>query len=1191
MTLQATMDFPPILGQPDQPQTNQWAYLGFLGRGSFGATYRVVHQDGTVAAVKVIPLNADGEVESPNTRPNNRGRANNNNQQQQGAAQRTDRGDTDDDSAFPAATPAQNAAAARASTRLAVDREMETLGLISHHCSFPRLFDYCWYEERYALIFMEFCDAGDLHHFIDGHKSMRTEANLFIPIPEHLVRLTFVQILIALNHLHQRNMIHRDLKCANVLCTGRGLIKVADFGLAAVNRKPSTNCGTLEYMAPEQMNPPQGGYTSKVDIWAAGVVLYEMIAQCRPFERAALHGDRGLAQAVSTSNYERLADKPWIAEAYNPELLQMVDSMLQAAPARRPTAAVLLRGSYFGPALQDFLQNIARSEEIPRDEVNLYFHCLWNDGIIERVDVPAPAAPSPPMMQPPTQQQPTLGEIGASGSSGNFVQPTNGAVYAQQPQYGYYGAQQPAQAIPVAYHPQHPQQQQQAMMLHGAPAYYPQAAFAATQQQQQPQYLPHQMQYAWVAQQQQQPLPQQQQPAAQQRFAPPAPNLMHNTLHNQHPLQGYAYPPPQHHHHHHHTLPTQALYGQPQPGSPQQQQQQAWAEQQQQQQQQQAWVEQQQQPTTPTAQQLSGRLRSQSLGAGNTGAYHLPPLAPQAAAGANGANNNNNSTVGNTSARLLQPHALTQPPVTGGPPAGVLYTMRFSSRPQSLLAQPGALGGDPHAADPIVDAFERSAQLVVDALPPVMSPALSHGGNGVSPRSSTQEMSEVSDVQHTGLPLFASVLGHDASTPRRQQHRAAAAPAAPNRLLPPPPPLPVSERNRGADSGEFTPPLGPVAGTTPVVPTLLSPEALAAMQMRTQLLGLLCHTVESMERRERELAIIRPFFDGLISMRTCFKILADHVAATDESHRVSLFLPRTSPQPLPASPLTNSTNVFRPSAAFALPSAAAGPHGPSTADPRLMPAIRGGGGAQSSLAHYGLRGQQQQGELQAFRGVATSRTPDPIADPPRTYGGYVRRLRVARDEASAGDHQPAGRPADGVDGDPSAVITATVVASPTGGEIEHVSLPVRQPLLIPEVAGSSSRDVRAGSDLVDASGATVSLSVNPPDPDAPTATGSVTTLAQSQDPGANTLSDLTSSSISGPSGVALITTRATSHDGGPTDADTAPSNYASLVNEASVDSPTAATSPSSRVVRRLRIALDGEQRAAADLSVADGVSQ
>jgi len=116
-------------------------------------------------------------------------------------------------------------------------------------------------------------------------------------LSEEVVRCA-LQLTDALAHAHDRGVVHRDLKSANVMVTPEGRVKVLDFGLAkrlsgealteVTTRshqsltRPGTILGTLPYMAPEQLRGQPADARS--DVWALGVVLYEMAAGARPFE-------------------------------------------------------------------------------------------------------------------------------------------------------------------------------------------------------------------------------------------------------------------------------------------------------------------------------------------------------------------------------------------------------------------------------------------------------------------------------------------------------------------------------------------------------------------------------------------------------------------------------------------------------------------------------------------------------------------------------------------------------------------------------------------------------------------------------------------------------------------------------------------------------------------------------------------
>jgi eukaryotic-like serine/threonine-protein kinase len=138
--------------------------------------------------------------------------------------------------------------------------------------------------EGQAYIAMEYVEGRSLSALIAQER-----------LPHEQALRYGVQLAEALAHAHAHGVVHRDLKSANVIVTSEGQVKVLDFGLAkrlnegdldatlsqASLTQPGAVVGTLAYMAPEQLRgQPADGRT---DIWALGIVLYEMVAGGRPF--------------------------------------------------------------------------------------------------------------------------------------------------------------------------------------------------------------------------------------------------------------------------------------------------------------------------------------------------------------------------------------------------------------------------------------------------------------------------------------------------------------------------------------------------------------------------------------------------------------------------------------------------------------------------------------------------------------------------------------------------------------------------------------------------------------------------------------------------------------------------------------------------------------------------------------------
>lgn len=176
-------------------------------------------------------------------------------------------------------------------------------------------------------IVMEFADGGDLSHAIERATRARSR------IPEELVWAYFIQILDGLAYLHRKRILHRDLKAANCFLTLDGHVKLGDLNVSKLARNglAKTQIGTPYYMSPEIFS--NRSYDDKSDMWAAGVVLFELCALTPPFKGRDIDD---LARNVTAGRI------PKLPPGYSHDMEAVIHSLLQLNPALRPSAVSLL---------------------------------------------------------------------------------------------------------------------------------------------------------------------------------------------------------------------------------------------------------------------------------------------------------------------------------------------------------------------------------------------------------------------------------------------------------------------------------------------------------------------------------------------------------------------------------------------------------------------------------------------------------------------------------------------------------------------------------------------------------------------------------------------------------------------------------------------------------------------------------
>jgi NIMA (never in mitosis gene a)-related kinase len=161
-------------------------------------------------------------------------------------------------------------------------READVLKSLQH----PNIVKYAasFTERGCFYIVMEYADGGDL-----AQKIQRRGRALF---SEQEILHDFAQLALAIKYIHDRKILHRDLKTQNIFLMKDGRMKLGDFGIARVLEHTFQLCrteiGTPFYMSPEICEGKS--YNSKTDIWSLGCILYELCTLKRAFQGGNMNG-------------------------------------------------------------------------------------------------------------------------------------------------------------------------------------------------------------------------------------------------------------------------------------------------------------------------------------------------------------------------------------------------------------------------------------------------------------------------------------------------------------------------------------------------------------------------------------------------------------------------------------------------------------------------------------------------------------------------------------------------------------------------------------------------------------------------------------------------------------------------------------------------------------------------------------
>lgn len=174
---------------------------------------------------------------------------------------------------------------------------------------------YAFQSQTKLYLVMDFFNGGELFHYLSSGRFSENRAKFYA-----------AEIVLGISHLHENNIVYRDLKPENLLLDPEGHIRITDFGLSKKDVEGDTAqslCGTPEYLAPEILRKVP--YGKSVDWWSLGILIYEMINGLPPFYDA----NRKLM-------YHRILTAPVPKSQFmSPEAYDLICGLLQRDPTKR----------------------------------------------------------------------------------------------------------------------------------------------------------------------------------------------------------------------------------------------------------------------------------------------------------------------------------------------------------------------------------------------------------------------------------------------------------------------------------------------------------------------------------------------------------------------------------------------------------------------------------------------------------------------------------------------------------------------------------------------------------------------------------------------------------------------------------------------------------------------------------------
>ncbi|KAL6472477.1 hypothetical protein MHYP_G00186650 [Metynnis hypsauchen] len=186
-------------------------------------------------------------------------------------------------------------------------------------CPFIVCMTYAFHTPDKLCFILDLMNGGDLHYHLSQHGVFS----------EKEMRFYAAEIILGLEHMHNRFVVYRDLKPANILLDEHGHVRISDLGLACdfSKKKPHASVGTHGYMAPEVLQKGTA-YDSSADWFSLGCMLFKLLRGHSPFRQHKTKDKHEIDRMTLTMNVE-------LPDSFSPELKSLLEGLLQRDVAKR----------------------------------------------------------------------------------------------------------------------------------------------------------------------------------------------------------------------------------------------------------------------------------------------------------------------------------------------------------------------------------------------------------------------------------------------------------------------------------------------------------------------------------------------------------------------------------------------------------------------------------------------------------------------------------------------------------------------------------------------------------------------------------------------------------------------------------------------------------------------------------------